>query len=151
MSNGAPVCNLPNRGQVPAIQAGRLRPSVPKVNSLPTAIQAINQLTQIIISLVSPGLPQFGNNLATFDTARPLNGTNGITAAQRGGGGFAMDGEDGRKGEAPYWVPYDMQTERKKVVHPDDEDQYVVVTRIRSVTFKDQTSDNDATITIRVS
>lgn len=151
MSDGAPVCNLPNRGQTPALQAGRLRPAVPKAQDLPSAIQALNTLTQIVISLVSPGLPQFGNNLATYDTGRPLNGTNGIARAQGGGGSFAMDGDDGKKGEEPYWVPHEIKYERKKVVNPDDDDQYVVVKRIVSVTFMDQMSDKQAKITFKVS
>jgi len=149
LSNGAPVCNLPNRGQVPALQAGRLYPAVPRVQDLPSAIQAINQLTQIILELASPGLPPFQNNLAPY-TPRRLVGTPGINAALAHagspGGSFAIDGEKGKEGEEPYWVPSGIKTEIVKVKNSEDEEQFVIVKRIISLTFTDQTNP-DSTIT----
>lgn len=147
MSDGAPVCNLPNRGQVPALQSGRLFPAVPKAQDLPSAIQAINALAQIIMELAGPGLPQFQNNLAPYSRGKPLSGTRGIGVAQGGGGSFAMDGQDGLDAEAPSWVLNSIITEKTKVTNPDDEDQYVVVKRIKSITFVDRVSEDNASIT----
>ena len=143
MSNGAPVCNLPNRGQIPALQAGRLYPAVPKAQDLSSAIQAINALAQIIMELAQPGLPPFQNNLAPFTPAK-LVGTPGINAALskagRAGGSFAMDGDKGAEAELPYWVSTGIKTEIVNVKNSEDDDQHVIVKRIISLEFTDQTS-----------
>jgi hypothetical protein len=115
-------------------------PTVPKAQDLPSAIAALNALTQIILELAQPGLPAFENNLAVFPRTPPKAGTPGITAANGGGGGFAMDGQDGQKAEVPNWRATKITTERVKVTNKDDEDSYVAVKRIVSLEFTDQTN-----------
>jgi hypothetical protein len=128
------------------MQAGRMYPAVPRAQDLPSAIAALNQLTQILLELASPGLPAFQNNLATFTLQPAKAGTNGITAAYKGGGSFAMDGDDGNKAETPNWRATRVNVERIKVKSKDDEDEYVTVQRIVSLEFTDQTNP-DSTIT----
>jgi hypothetical protein len=129
-----------------------LYPAVPKAQDLPSAIQAINALTQIILKLASPGLPPFQNNLAPFTPAK-LVGTPGINAALAHagspGGSFAMDGSKGKEAEEPYWRPTEVKTEIVKVKNSEDEEQFVIVKRIISLTFTDQTNP-DSTITFKM-
>ena len=51
-----------------------------------------------------------------------------------------MDGEKGKEGEEPYWVPTNVKTEIVKVKNSEDEDQFVIVKRIISLEFTDQTT-----------
>jgi len=141
LSDGAPVCNLPNVGQVPALQAGRMFPAVPKAQDLPSAIQAINALAQIIMYLIAPGLPAFGNNLAPYNSSSRLVGTPGINrgaGADGSAGAAGKKGKDGQDAQNPNWEQTGFKTEKIKVQNPDDNDQFVVVKRITEITFADQ-------------
>ena len=152
MSDGAPVCNLPNVGQVPALQAGRMFPSVPKAQDLPSAIQAINALAQIIMQLASPGLPSFQNNLAPYNSASRLVGTPGINAAAGANGSAGAAGKKGKDGENaqnPNWEQTGFKTEKIKVMNPDDNDQFVVVKRITEITFADQETGAELKISMK--
>lgn len=144
--DGAPVCNLPNIGQVPALQPGRLFPSVPKASDLPSAIQAANAISQIIqILLTSPGHPPFGNNLAPYNAASDLVGTPGINAAAGADGSPGARGKKGKNGEdakQPSWVLAGVKAEEVKVTNPEDHDQFVVIKRITSIEFADQKQTN---------
>jgi hypothetical protein len=117
-------------------------PAVPKAQDLPSAIQAINTLTQIIMYLAAPGLPPFQNNLATYTPAK-LVGTPGIRGSQGNAGrsgGSAMSGEKGKDAEDVNWRLDRITYETVKVKNPDEEDDHVVVKRITSITFIDQTN-----------
>lgn len=58
MSDGAPVCLLPNQSQATPSMPGRLFPPIPAANDLPSAIQAINSIRRILNMLTGPR-PQF--------------------------------------------------------------------------------------------
>lgn len=148
-NDGAPVCNLPNIGQTPALQAGRMFPSVPKATDLPSAIAAANALAQIIqILLTSPGLPPFGNNLAPYNAASNLVGTPGINAAAGADGSPGAKGKNGKKGEdakQPSWVLSGVTAEEVKVGDPSDgadPDSFVIIKRITSIEFSDKKQTN---------
>jgi len=145
MGNGAPVCPLPNIGQVPALQAGRMYPSVPKAQDLPSAIQAANALAQVVAMLLSPGGLTFQNNLAQPNSLKPLVGTPGINSAAGADGSPGAKGKAGKKGEDaknPSWILSGYRSEVVKVENPDDRDVYVVVKRLRSISFADQEPTN---------
>lgn len=145
MGDGAPVCNLPNIGQVPALQPGRRFPAVPKAQDLPSAIAAINTLTQIILQLTQPGFPPFRNNLATFNAQDRFVGTGGITQGAGADGSPGAAGKKGDKGEdakQPNWELTRVKTEKVKVVNPEDDDQFVIVKRIIEVEFSDRLSNS---------
>ncbi len=132
-NNGAPVCNLPNIGQVPALQAGRLYPSIPRVYDLPTAIQALNTLAQIVAQLTSAGLPPFRNNLAPFtDPSRSLVGTQGISGAEGSDGSPSRAGKDGKEGKKAKDAKYHktkQTTENVKVKGTEDNDDSFLILR----------------------
>jgi len=152
MSNGAPVCNLPNLGQVPARQAGRLFSSIPRAQDLPSLINAINAMAQLVARLLAPGTPPFQNNLAPFNTASQLVGTAGINSGAGADGSAGAKGKDGQKGEdakQPNWRLAGVETELVKVMNPDDHDQFVVVKRIKSIEFDDEHTNNVLLLTMR--
>lgn len=156
MSDGAPVCNLPNIGQVPALQAGKLFPSVPKAQNLESAIQAANALAQIVARLLAPGNPPFQNNLAPFNSASNLVGTPGINATAGADGSPGAKGKKGEKGEdakQPSWVLSGVTVETVKVVNPeegsDDDEDFVIVKRITAIQFTDAKQTN-AVLTLRM-
>jgi len=115
-------------------------PSVPKAQDLPSAIAALNALTQIAMELATPSLPV--NNLTTFQPQK-LVGTPGINAAagaSPGVGSFAFDGQDGNKAEQSNWRATKVEYERIKVVNPDDDEEFVCTKRITLLEFTDQTN-----------
>lgn len=143
--DGAPVCNLPNIGQVPALQPGRTFASVPKAFDLPTAIQAANALAQIVAGLIAPGAPPFRNNLAPFNAASNLVGTPGINAgagADGSAGAKGKKGQDGEKAKQPKWVVSGVKVEEVKVTNPEDNDTFVVVKRLTEIAFSDSEQTN---------
>ena len=127
-------------------------PSVPKAQDLPSAIQAINALAQIIMQLASPGLPSFQNNLAPYNSASRLVGTPGINAAAGANGSAGAAGKKGKDGENaqnPNWEQTGFKTEKIKVMNPDDNDQFVVVKRITEITFADQETGAELKISMK--
>ena len=144
-NDGAPVCPLPNIGQVPALQAGRMYPSVPKAQDLPSAIAAVNALSQILIMLTAPGQAPFQNNLSQPSALAPLVGTPGINSGAGADGSAGAKGKDGKKGEDaknPSWKLSSIKTELVKVENPEDRDQFVVVKRISEIEFTDAQQTN---------
>jgi len=142
-NDGAPICNLPNIGQVPALQPGRLFPAIPKAQDIPSLIQAVNALAQIVAQLVSPGLPPFRNNLAPYSAASRLVGTPGIvaTAGSNGSAGAAgKDGKDGKEAKDPRWQESSRKTEAVKVKGTEDnEDAYLIMRRVTKLTITSNT------------
>lgn len=136
--NGAPVCNLPNVGQEPALQPGRLYPSIPKATDLPSLVQAVNTMSQIVLQLTTPGLPPFKNNLAPF-TRKNIAGTPGIVGAAGADGSAARsgkDGKDGKKAKDPKWKQGDQKSEKVKVKGTEDnEDAYLIMRRVTHLTM----------------
>jgi hypothetical protein len=126
-------------------------PAVPKAQDLPSAIQAINALTQIIMQLAAPGLAPFQNNLAPYTPAK-LVGTPGIrggAGANGSPGAAGKKGQDGENAQNPNWEQTGFKTEKVKVQNPDDNDQYVVVKRITEITFADQETGAQLTISMK--
>jgi hypothetical protein len=121
----APVCPI-STSQAPPSQPGIALPPVPKAQDLPSAIQAINVLTQIINYLTMPSLPS--NNLVlNFTTLPPL--VKPATAA------VALQPP---KPQAARFVEAGRSQETVKVVNPNDDSQFVIVKRVNSITFKDR-------------
>jgi len=148
-NNVAPVCNLPNIGQVPALQPGRMYPSIPRAQDLPSAIQAANALGQLVALLLQPGIPGFTNNVAPTNTTITLIGTPGINGAAGADGSPGAKGKAGEKGEnakQPSWVLSGVKTQNVKVENPDDRDQFVVVKRISEIGFRDSSQSNQTLI-----
>lgn len=128
MSNDvAPVCNLPNVGQQPPAQAGRIFPAVPKAQDLPSAIQAINTLTQIIIQLTAPDLPSFRNNLAPLTILSQKIGTPLLAA------GVQQNAQ-----KSVRFAEVSRNREKVKIVNPDDDSEFIIVDRINSIVFMDR-------------
>jgi hypothetical protein len=126
-NDGAPVCTLPNVGQQPPAQAGRIFPAIPKAQDLPSAVQAINTLTQIIIQLTAPDLPSFRNNLA------PLT-----IQSQKVGTPLLLAGAQQNAQKSIRFAEVSRNKEKVKVVSPDDDSIFVIVERINSITFMDR-------------
>jgi len=126
-------------------------PSVPKAQDLPSAIAAINALTQIILQLTSPGLPPFKNNLAPYTPAKLVGtpGINGGAGANGSPGTAGKKGKDGENAQNPNWEQTGFKTEKVKVQNPDDNDQYVVVKRITEISFADQETGAQLTISMK--
>jgi hypothetical protein len=102
-------------------------------------IQAVNALAQIVVQLVSPGLPPFKNNLAPYNSASRLVGTPGIvsTAGANGSAGAAgKNGKDGKEAKDPLWNETSRTTEKVKVKGTEDnEDAYLIVRRVNKLTL----------------
>jgi hypothetical protein len=101
-------------------------------------IQAVNAIAQIVAQLVSPGLPPFRNNLAPYNSASRLVGTPGIvsTAGANGSAGAkGKDGKDGKEAKDPNWNESSRKTENVKVKNKDDEDTYLIMKRVTTLTI----------------
>lgn len=140
MADGAPVCNLPNIGQVPALQAGRMYPALPRANDLPSLINLVNLLSQLAQQLVQPGLTPFKNNLAPA-TLRTIVGTPGLNAAAGADGSAAQagkDGKDGKKAKDPKYKESGRKSYKVKVEKKDDEETFVIMRRFTNLTMTSQ-------------
>lgn len=136
--DGAPVCNLPNIGQVPALQPGRVFPAIPKAQDLPSLLQTVNTMTQIINQLTSPGLPPFRNNVTPVARRNIFVGTQGINAAAGADGSAPQAGKDGKDGKAakdPTYKESGRKTTRVKVKNPENEESWLIVKRITRLTM----------------
>lgn len=149
MTDGAPVCNLPNIGQVPARQAGRLYPAIPRAVDLPSLIQSVNTMVDIINILLSPGLPPFRNNVMPTTVRDVLVGTQGLNATEGADGSpsrAGKDGKEGKKAKAPTYKESNRQTIRVKVRNKDDEDTWLIVNRITKLTMTSTGKDGEEKI-----
>ena len=137
-NDSAPVCNLPNIGQVPALMPGRMYPSVPRAQDLPSLIAAVNQLAQIIPKLYVASLPTFQNNVGTV-TIRDIVGTAGIVGGAGADGTTAQAGKDGKDGEKAKDAKYkesSRKTERVKVKGTEgNEECFLIMKRVTSLTM----------------
>lgn len=131
--DGAPVCNLPNIGQVPALQPGRMFPSLPRATNLPSLLQLVNALAQTVQQLTSPGLQPFKNNLAPITVpGRMLAGTPGINGAAGADGSAASagkDGKEGKKAKDPNYKESGRKSQKVKVKNPDDDETWLILKR----------------------
>ena len=138
-NDGAPVCNLPNIGQIPSLQQGVLRPSIPRATDLSSLIQAINAMSQIVSQLTQPGLAPFKNNLAPISVLSPKAGTPGIVAAAGSDGSAARagkDGKDGKKAKDPSYHETTQKSEKVKVKGTEDnEDSFLIMRRVTTLTM----------------
>ena len=139
MGNGAPVCNLPNIGQVPALMPGRLYPSIPRAQDLPSLIATVNALAQVAAQLTQPGLAPFTNNVGPVNITSPLVGTPGIVGAAGSDGSpsrAGKDGKDGKKAKDPKWQQGEIKSERVKVKGTEDNaDCYLIMRRVYKMTM----------------
>lgn len=143
-NDGAPVCNLPNIGQVPALQPGRLSPSIPKAQDLPSLVQAVNAMSQIVLQLTQPGLAPFRNNVGPINILTPRAGTSGIVGAAGSDGSAARggkDGKDGKKAKDPKWKQGEQKSEKVKVKGTEENEECFLI--MRRVTHLTMTSSAD--------
>jgi hypothetical protein len=141
---GAPVCRLPNQGQLPALQSGRRFPAVPPANDLSSAIAAVNALAEVAALLLADSPPpNYDNNLDPFNATSlspKSGGTSGITNSSETGP-RAGKGEDGQDAKKVRFTEERRVVQHIKVVNPDDIDQYIFIARISSITFYDSVTD----------
>ncbi len=123
MSNGAPVCDLPDQGQFPARQPGTPFPAIPRAQDLPSAIQAINQLSLIIQQLILPVPPTFNNlrpttNISLNPVSLNLNLKDLFNKVR--------------------FQEVKRITEIVKIVNPQNPDNWVLVRRINQLIMQDK-------------
>lgn len=134
MSNAAPVCPISRseptsllvRGGAPASRPGKLHDqinSIPRAYDLLSAIRALNIINNIITQ-ITRGEPQVNNVF-------PL-----------GGGGGILKGDDNNPGYQPIdWILEGRQYRTQKLYNPDDEEQFVKIKVLASVTFYNANTD----------
>lgn len=110
-SSRAPVCNV-NQTRKPVKIVGPPLPPIPKATDLPSAIQAINAITQTINVIV--------NNIT------PSN-----PGGQTGGGGFTEQNANFTE------VRAQRVTTTQRIFNPQDNTQYVDVQQITGLSFID--------------
>lgn len=121
MSNGAPVCPVSQSEPLP-VQMGLLLPVPALATDLPSAIRAINQLTQKVLATL--GMPV--NNVYP---PYPF----GLYGPPPSGAGAS--GSDGGKPPKLTWQEVSRNTETVRIHNPDDKTQYVDIDRITYVVF----------------
>jgi hypothetical protein len=129
MANGsqAPVCPV-SRDQAVSARLGSGPPPTPWVNSLPTAIAALKQIAQTLAQTTPLG-----------PVTRPF----GSVPASSG------PNQDAGNGTVKlYYKQVNMNTEIVRVTNPDDDSNWVEVTRITDITFFDDASNSSVTWTI---
>lgn len=149
MSDGAPVCSISSSQAVPS-QRGLRFPAIPKAMDLPSALQAIDALTQIVLVLSRQQPPIFRNNLAPNTVAGQFaaGGGSSFRGGSAGGGEPGPPGRAGEKGppgkekdpKSGSWSETDRKTTTVKIVNPDDNEQFVIVERIESLTFTNRST-----------
>jgi len=134
----APVCPVSYSGY-PSIRAlvrggdssGAARPgtlhdqinSIPRAHDLLSAIRALNIMNNIITQ-ITIGEPQINN-------VYPL-----------GGGGVILKGDDNNPGYFPAdWIQEERHYRSQKLYNPDDEEQFVEIKILTSVTFFNPNTD----------
>lgn len=119
----APVCPISRSQAVPGMPGLRI-PSVPLVQDLSSAIQALNQIAAIIPQLTTP-VPL--NNVFPSQDFPLLRGNSGPT--QDGGGNFT----EKRKQN---WTEVGRDRETVRVTNPDDDSQWIEIDRIIHLEYR---------------
>lgn len=136
MADGAPVCPV-SRGQIPFDQRGLHYPAIPAAVDLPSALQAISAMRQIILVLSGQTPPAFRNNMAPLNLTVRLPYGGGASSGA-GGGGIGRGGGGG-KNKQPLLGDFnevDRVTKKVRITNPKDDQQWVEVNQIQSITWE---------------
>jgi hypothetical protein len=128
MSNGsAPVCPV-SRDQAVSARLGSGPPPTPWVNSLPTAIAALRQIAQTLTQTTP-----LGPVTRPFGSVPASSGPN----QDAGTGTIKM-----------YFKMTNLNVEQVRVTNPDDDTQWVMVSRITDIEFYDDASNSSVIWTL---